>query len=46
MMLVVYGCILLISWFGARLHRGWAAPVTTGNLTSLFSYVHERPHVA
>ncbi len=37
MMLVVYGCILAISWFGA-----WfivAGDLTTGNLTSLFSYV-------
>ena len=37
MMLVVYGCILAISWFGAHLVVG--GELTTGNLTSLFSYV-------
>ena len=37
MMLVVYGCILAISWFGARFIV--AGSLTTGNLTSLFSYV-------
>ncbi|HJA30767.1 MAG TPA: ABC transporter ATP-binding protein [Candidatus Eisenbergiella pullicola] len=37
MMLVVYGCILAISWFGARFIV--AGDLTTGNLTSLFSYV-------
>ena len=37
MMLVVYGCILAISWFGAQLIV--AGELTTGNLTSLFSYV-------
>ena len=37
MMLVVYGCILAISWFGA--HFVVAGSLTTGNLTSLFSYV-------
>lgn len=37
MMLVVYGCILAISWFGA--HFIVAGNLTTGNLTSLFSYV-------
>ena len=37
MMLVVYGCILAISWFGA--HFIVAGDLTTGNLTSLFSYV-------
>ena len=37
MMLVVYGCILAISWFGA--HFIVAGTLTTGNLTSLFSYV-------
>ena len=38
MMLTVYSCILLISWFGAKLivgHTGF----TTGQLTSLLSYV-------
>ena len=37
MMLVVYGCILSISWFGA--HFIVAGDLTTGDLTSLFSYV-------
>ena len=37
MMLVVYGCILAISWFGAQFIV--AGDLTTGNLTSLFSYV-------
>ncbi len=37
MMLVIYGCILAISWFGARFIVG--GTMTTGNLTSLFSYV-------
>ncbi len=37
MMLVVYGCIITISWFGAQFIT--AGTMTTGNLTSLFSYV-------
>ncbi|HJC24153.1 MAG TPA: ABC transporter ATP-binding protein/permease [Candidatus Eisenbergiella merdavium] len=37
MMLVVYGCILALSWFGAQFIV--AGELTTGNLTSLFSYV-------
>lgn len=37
MMLAVYGCILSISWFGAHFVVG--GQLTTGNLTSLFSYV-------
>ena len=37
MMLVVYGCILSISWFGAHFIVGGS--LSTGNLTSLFSYV-------
>ncbi len=37
MMIAVYGCILLLSWFGA--HFIVAGTLTTGNLTSLFSYV-------
>ncbi len=37
MMTVVYGCILAISWFGA--HFIVAGDLSTGNLTSLFSYV-------
>lgn len=37
MMLIVYGCIILLSWFGARFIV--AGTLTTGELTSLFSYV-------
>ena len=37
MMFIVYGCILVISWFGA--HFIVAGSMTTGSLTSLFSYV-------
>nr|WP_325259299.1 ABC transporter ATP-binding protein [uncultured Oscillibacter sp.] len=37
MMFIVYGCILAISWFGA--HFIVAGSMTTGSLTSLFSYV-------
>lgn len=37
MMFVVYGCILALSWFGA--HFIVAGSLTTGELTSLFSYV-------
>lgn len=37
MMFVVYGCILALSWFGA--HFIVVGSLTTGNLTSLFSYV-------
>ena len=37
MMLVVYGCILGLSWFGA--HFIVAGALTTGELTSLLSYV-------
>ena len=37
MMLVVYGSILALSWFGA--HYIVAGGLTPGNLTSLFSYV-------
>ena len=37
MMLVVYGSILALSWFGA--HFIVAGSLTTGELTSLFSYV-------
>ena len=37
MMLVVYGCIVAISWLGA--HFIVMGDLTTGNLTSLFSYV-------
>lgn len=37
MMLVVYGCIIVLSWFGA--HYIVIGDLTTGELTSLFSYV-------
>ena len=37
MMIVIYGCILSISWFGAKMIVG--GTLTTGELTSLFSYV-------
>ena len=37
MQLSVYGCMLLISWFGARLVVG--SSMTTGELTSMFTYV-------
>ena len=37
MMLIVYGCMIAISWFGARFIV--AGDLTTGQLTSLFSYV-------
>lgn len=37
MMLIVYGCIILLSWFGAKYIV--AGTLTTGELTSLFSYV-------
>lgn len=37
MMLVIYGCIIALSWFGA--HYIVAGDLTTGQLTSMFSYV-------
>ncbi len=37
MMFIVYGCIIAISWSGA--HFIAAGGMTTGNLTSLFTYV-------
>lgn len=37
MMLVVYGCVISLSWFGARYIV--IGDLTTGELTSLFSYV-------
>ena len=37
MMLVVYGCIISLSWFGAQ--HVVTGRITTGNLTSMFSYV-------
>jgi len=37
MMLVVYGCIISLSWFGAQFIV--AGNLTTGQLTSLFAYV-------
>ena len=37
MMLVVYGCIIALSWFGAQYIV--VGDLTTGELTSMFSYV-------
>lgn len=37
MMLIIYGCIITLSWFGARFIVGGS--LTTGELTSMFSYV-------
>lgn len=37
MMLVVYTCIILLSWIGAKMIVGGS--LTTGELTSLFSYI-------
>ena len=37
MMLTIYGCIISLSWFGAQ--HVVAGSITTGNLTSMFSYV-------
>ncbi len=37
MMTAVYGCILAISWFGAKMIVN--STLTTGELTSMFSYV-------
>lgn len=37
MMVVVFGCIIALSWFGA--HYIVIGELSTGNLTSLFSYV-------
>ena len=37
MMLVVYGCIVALSWFVS--HFIVSGSITTGNLTSMFSYV-------
>lgn len=37
MMLVVYGCIVALSWFAS--HFIVSDSITTGNLTSMFSYV-------
>ena len=37
MMLVVYGCIISLSWFGAKFLV--VGGLTTGELTSMFSYV-------
>ena len=42
MMVIVYGCLLLVSWFGARAiiasGNNPAAGMTTGQLTSMFTY--------
>lgn len=37
MMLVVYGCMIALSWFGAHFIVGGS--LTTGELTSMFTYV-------
>ena len=37
MMLTIYACIIMLSWFGA--HMIVIGNMTTGNLTSMFSYV-------
>ena len=37
MQLCVYGCMLTVSWVGAHLVVG--GEITTGNLTSMFSYI-------
>ena len=37
MMLTVYGCIIALSWFGAK--HVVSGSMTTGNLTSMFSYI-------
>ena len=37
MMLVVYGCVIALSWFGAKFIT--VGNLTTGELTSMFSYV-------
>ena len=37
MMIAVYGCVLGLSWFGARFVV--AGSMTTGQLTSMFSYI-------
>ena len=37
MMLVVYGCIISLSWLGAK--QVVAGDLTTGSLTSMFSYI-------
>lgn len=37
MYLVVYGCVISLSWFGAKLVV--VNDITTGNLTSMFTYV-------
>ncbi|MGH4038808.1 MAG: ABC transporter ATP-binding protein [Sphaerochaeta sp.] len=37
MMTSIYGCIIGLSWFGAK--ATYNGSITTGNLTSLFSYI-------
>ena len=37
MMTAIYGCMIALSWFGAKLVVGES--ITTGDLTALFSYV-------
>ena len=36
MMLIIYGCIMAVSWFGAKFIV--IGEMTTGEITSLFSY--------
>ena len=43
MMLSMYASFLMISWFGAHLIVGGS--LTTGELTSMFSYTMTIPHV-
>ena len=37
MMMIVYGCIISLSWFGAK--QVVSGVLTTGQLTSMFSYI-------
>ena len=37
MQVCVYGCMLLVSWLGAKMVVG--GTLTTGELTSMFSYI-------
>lgn len=37
MMIAIYGCVLALSWFGAKFVVGGS--MTTGELTSMFSYI-------
>ncbi len=44
MMLVIYSCMIALSWFGA--HFIVIGDLTTGELTSMFSYVMNTPPVS